>query len=180
MEQNTENTQPEKSPYGQAILVENNPYKQEKRDILNYIRASFKDHRLINIAEIEGGTFILSVENPKSTGRSDGANMHLSQESMIGLMASMAFYWNCKGRDLGLLLKEAVEGHDIRYEFSDNLREFDKEAPMTMNTPENIFFELSVAVGNYKIGDKVSAAEISEFLNIPQCLDCGWLKYTDK
>lgn len=37
-------------------------------------------------------------------------------------------------------------------------------------------YKLNTVVGNYKIGDEVTAEEISKFLNIQQCIKCGWLK----
>lgn len=40
-------------------------------------------------------------------------------------------------------------------------------------------YKLRTTVGNYKIGDEVTAAEISQLLNIPQCIQCGWLVEVD-
>jgi hypothetical protein len=37
------------------------------------------------------------------------------------------------------------------------------------------YFRLNTTVGNFNNGDKVNEDEISELLNVQQCIDCGWL-----
>ena len=36
-------------------------------------------------------------------------------------------------------------------------------------------YKLNTVIGNYKIGDEVTAEEISKLLNIKPCIECGWL-----
>ena len=108
--------------YGKVTVgVRTNP---EEINIESYVSASFKDHRRISISELEEDKgFILSVENPESTGRNMNQKMWLSRTSFIGLMNTAIIFWSCKGEDLTDLLKESVHTNELLYDKSDNLKD---------------------------------------------------------
>jgi len=113
-----------KETYGKATMVDDNKHVTQQVDIINYIRATFKDHRLCSVSELEGETYIVAVENPASTGRGALSSMHLSEESLVGLMTTILFYWNCKGLNIDKLFMQAVDKEHVDYDFSHNLNPF--------------------------------------------------------
>jgi hypothetical protein len=113
--------------YGKVTLG----YPTQPRDVnvVDYIQSIFKDHRLITIMELEDGSYTLSVENPESTGRASSSKMLLSKESFIGLICASHFYWSCKQKDIGEMMKDCVVGENINYVYSENL------APINFTEP---------------------------------------------
>jgi hypothetical protein len=99
--------------------------EQREMEITNFVQAGFKDHRVISISEIEDGSIVAVVENPKSTSRNTQATIWLSKESFIGMIATAFIYFSAKGEDLGNLMQSAVEKNEIDYTFSDNLTALD-------------------------------------------------------
>ena len=52
------------------------------------VKSLYKDNRLVSIVKLEDDSFILSVENPGSSGRATQTSMWLSRESFISLIFS--------------------------------------------------------------------------------------------
>lgn len=101
--------------------------EQKEMEIIDFVQAEFRDHRLISISEIEDGSLVTVVENPKSTGRNTQATIWLSKESFIGMLSTAFIYFSAKGEDLGKLMQTAVENNQIDYTFSDNLTALDSK-----------------------------------------------------
>lgn len=101
--------------------------EQKEMEIIDFVQAEFKDHRLISISEIEDGSLVTVVENPKSTSRNTQATIWLSKESFIGMLSTAFIYFSAKGEDLGKLMQTAVENNQIDYTFSDNLTALDSK-----------------------------------------------------
>lgn len=95
--------------------------ERRELEIVDFVQAEYKDHRLISISQIEDGSLVAVVENPASTGRNTQATIWLSKESFVGMLSTAFLYFSAKGEDLGELMKSVVEREDINYTFSDNL-----------------------------------------------------------
>lgn len=96
--------------------------EQREIEIANWVQASFKDNRLATVAEAENNEgFLLSVENPPSSGRYIQNKMWLSKESFVSLVTASMLYFQCKGEDFGALLQESLDSKDIHYRFSNGL-----------------------------------------------------------
>lgn len=109
-----------KKSYGHATVGYGTD-KQREIEIDKFISMDFKDHRLISIMQLvndEG--FILSVQNPESTGRETHSKMFLSKESFVGLVYSASFFLQKMG-NIEDMLKQATDSQEIRYSYSDNL-----------------------------------------------------------
>lgn len=93
-------------------------------DILNYLQAQYKDHRLISIAQVEDDveSFIVTVENPESTGRATKQSIWLSKESLMGFVSAVMLYFTAKKENLDELLKNCVSDKEIGYSVSDNIK----------------------------------------------------------
>lgn len=111
-----------KTEYG-TITVATGTAQQRELKIINTVQAQFKDHRLVTVAEIEDGSYLVSVENPESTGRSS-QKMWVSKESLIAAFGALTIYSNCKGWDLIEEYKACCVANNIGYHFSDNLKPF--------------------------------------------------------
>lgn len=86
--------------------------------ITSYLRATYKDHRLISMAQLEDNTYVLSIENPESSGRAISQRMRLTPESLIGLLSTSTLYFDTMGINLENMLKEAVrESGNIDFSF---------------------------------------------------------------
>ena len=70
------------------------------------IRATFIDHRLVTVARTTANTFCLVVENPSSSGRGRQAKIHLTDASMLSLMATIiSIYYNHMKIDIEQLMR---------------------------------------------------------------------------
>ena len=116
---------PEKKDYGN-ITVGYGTREQREIKIVNYLQANYIDNRLVSVSELEDGSYILAIENPKSTGRTVQETMWLSKESFIALINTSMFYFMAKNEDLMKLIKESTDGDKIDYRFSDNLQPIKK------------------------------------------------------
>lgn len=101
--------------------------EQKEMEIINFVQAKFKDHRLIGISQIEDDSLVVVVENPMSSGRNTQATIWLSKESFVGVLATAFLYFSAKGEDLGKLIQESVEKNEINYTLSDNLTAFNNK-----------------------------------------------------
>jgi len=115
-----------KESYGK-VTVGVGSLEQKEINIIDFVQASFKDNRLITISTLENDEgYLLSIENPQSSGRNLTQNMWLSKESFMGLITTSFIFWNCKNVDLEKLLQMSVADNDVDYRISDNLQQFDK------------------------------------------------------
>jgi len=103
------------------IIVGYGTAEQRELEIVDFVQAEYKDHRLISISQIEDGSFAAVVENPQSSGRNTQTTIWLSKESFLGMLSTAFLYFSAKGEDLGELMKDVVEKDDIQYSHSDNL-----------------------------------------------------------
>lgn len=95
--------------------------EQKELEITEFVQARYKDNRVIAVSKIEDETFLLSVENPPSTGRESQVKMWLSKESMAGLMATIIIYLGASGVDYNKLMEESFVDGEVDFSFSDNL-----------------------------------------------------------
>lgn len=109
------------------IIVGCGTAEQRELEIVDFLQAEFKGHRLISISQIEDGSLVVAVENPASSGRNTQATIWLTKESFVGMVAAAFLYFSAKGEDFGELIKAAVQRKDINYTYSDNLNTINKE-----------------------------------------------------
>ena len=88
-----------------------------KYPLTDIVRATFVDHRLVTVARSAKNTFVLCVENPASTGRAKQAKIHLTEASMLSLIATIVIYYNHKKIDVEQLMKEINEKEFQEYEY---------------------------------------------------------------
>ena len=81
------------------------------------IRATFIDHRLVTVARSTANTFCLVVENPSSSGRGVQAKIHLTEASMLSLMATIIIYYNHKKIDIEQMMRVINEKEFQEYEY---------------------------------------------------------------
>jgi hypothetical protein len=117
-----EENKKEKSKYG-TVTVGCSPGNTEKElEIVDFLQSEYKNHRLITTARLEDGSYVVSVENPESTGRNSSNKMRLSEESYVGLISNAFLYFSARGVSLEDMLMRAVDGREeIDYSYSDNL-----------------------------------------------------------
>lgn len=95
-------------------------------EIEDVVRAEFKDHRLVSIARTEEDTYLFSIENPASSGRSSQQMMYLTEGSVIALFSTYMVYLTHHGINANELFEKYMQGDDmVRYEF--NQRDENKE-----------------------------------------------------
>lgn len=118
-----ENTLEEKENYGKATIGFGSP-EQKELDIIDFIKAEYKDNRLISVCMLEDESYIFSVENPVSSGRSPHQSIRLGKESIIGMLSTMILYFNTKLGENGMqeAIKEASVRNEINYSASTNLK----------------------------------------------------------
>lgn len=110
----------EESKYGFAT-VGHMTSEERKIEIKSFVQAQYKDNRMIMVSELEDESYILVVENFKSSGRNLEQKIWLSRESFVGLLNTAIIHLIMKGESLDDMVKEATEGKDIFYRRSDNL-----------------------------------------------------------
>lgn len=86
--------------------------------ITDMVRSVFKDHRMCTIARTEENTFVLAIENPKSTGRNTLNQMHLTEESLLALTNSIFLYYMHNGIDINQKMKDLIDSDTIDYEYN--------------------------------------------------------------
>ena len=87
-------------------------------EITDWVRSTFKDHRLCTVIRTEENSFVLSVENPISSGRSAKCNIHLTEDSMLAMISSIMIYYEHHGIDITKRMAELVNSGSLNYEFS--------------------------------------------------------------
>lgn len=109
--------------------------------VADYVRANYKDNRLISVSTLEDGSYVLVIENPASSGRATSNQMWLSQESVIGLVGTIMLHMEAKGINMEQLMRAAVNPGTnlIYYSMSDNLEKpfLEKQDHEQSNTTED-------------------------------------------
>ena len=100
-----------KNNHGKVTIKEDG--KEREIAIVDYSRFEFKDNRFVTILETEEKTYIISVENLPSTGRCPIQKMHLTEESLIGILTSALQHLTFKGVDLEELMKNSVGENEL-------------------------------------------------------------------
>jgi hypothetical protein len=131
--------------YGK-ITVGYGTREQRELEVIDYLRASFLDNRLISISTIEDGSIVAVVENPPSTCRASQSSIWLSKESFIGIIGAAFLYFSAKNEDLGKLLKDVTINNDIQYSFSENLKNPTTEKISNENENEE---DINVSVNSF-------------------------------
>lgn len=101
---------------GTVILGPDPEHPVKELEITDLVRSTFKDHRLCTIARTEEGTFVLSVENPQSSGRATMSQMHVTEESMLSLVSCVCLYYHVNQVDMDAKLRDVAEKDSIQYE----------------------------------------------------------------
>ena len=87
--------------------------------ITDMVRCEFADHRLVTGAHTDEDAYLLSVENPQSTGRASQTNMYLTEGSAAALFYTYILYLEHNGIDVNELFKKYIlDDQEIKYEFS--------------------------------------------------------------
>lgn len=120
----------EESTYG-YVTAGAGTDRERKIEITEFVRAQYKDYRLTSISMLDDDSYVLSVENPASSGRNGQSSIWLSKESLVAMIATTLLYFQIKGEPLNELLKEATDHESIDYSFSDNLN------PIQLNDTDN-------------------------------------------
>lgn len=112
-----ENIKEKKSmePYGKVSYTDREGNKKTF-SIVNFVRSEFKDNRLVSIGETDEGTYILSVENPGDSDRKKQANICLTEESLIGLLATIHLFFKETSYPLNEKLKDVLKDGQMEYE----------------------------------------------------------------
>lgn len=126
----------EKNKYGSATVGFGTSQEREI-PIADYVKSLYKDNRLVSVVRLEDGSFIISVENPGSSGRAAQTSMWLSRESFISLISTSFLYFGCAGENFGELLQECVKKDCLDYDFSDNLKPLNLEDQKNNNNETN-------------------------------------------
>lgn len=88
--------------------------------LTDMVRSHFKDNRLCTVARTEMNTFVLAIENPPSSGRCPINQMHLSEDSMLALIAAVFCYYDHQGIDINKKMEELINSDKIEIEYIDN------------------------------------------------------------
>lgn len=95
-----------------------NSTENKQLEIIDFIQSSFVGGRIITVAKLEDGSYGLSVENTKSSGRALQSSMRLTEESLLGLFASCFLYFQHNGIDLSQKLENLINNDVINYSYS--------------------------------------------------------------
>lgn len=86
--------------------------------ITNMVRCEFSGHRLVTVAKTEEDCYLLSVENPTSSGREPQTSMYLTEGSAVALLSTYMLYLEHNGIEQNELFKKYIlNGEEIKYEF---------------------------------------------------------------
>lgn len=109
--------------YGEATVgISGTP---RKIPVIEYLQSTQKDNRVVSIMELDNDEgFIISVENPTSTGRASQNQMWLSKESFVALYGTMGLFvtgkWSVENFET-LIKESTLNGENIQYSCSPNL-----------------------------------------------------------
>ena len=93
-------------------------YKIRQVEMTDWVRSAYKDHRLCTVIRTAENSFVLSVENPTSSGRAAQSNIHLTEDSMLAMISAIFIYYEHHGIDITKRMAELVNSESMNYEFS--------------------------------------------------------------
>lgn len=98
--------------------------QQTELEIVDFLKAEYKDNRLMSVVMLEDETFVFAVENPVSSGRAPHQSMRLGKESAIGMLSTLLLYFNTKLGEDGIqeAFREASVRNEINYSTSPNFK----------------------------------------------------------
>lgn len=100
---------------------------ERKVKITNMVRCEFSDHRLVTVAKTEEGCYLLSVENPVSSGRETQTSMYLTEGSAVALLSTYMLYLEHNEIDADELFKKyMLSDKEIKYEFSPKINDYEQ------------------------------------------------------
>jgi len=110
--------EPQKISYGK-VTTGFGTSKQREIDVVSFLQAEFNDHRLVCVSQLEDDSFVISVENPVSTGRNPQSNIWLSRDSFIAMLTTATFFLSNKDIDINEEFLKLIKPNDeIRYSCS--------------------------------------------------------------
>lgn len=117
---NTENP-----TYGGVVITGENGEKKTLK-VVDFLRMEFADHRLISVSRLEDGeSYLLTIENPASTGRATQTNLLLTMESYISLLTTALIFFEATGVNVEELLRKAINNKGVLdAEYSLGLKDF--------------------------------------------------------
>lgn len=95
---------------------------RQQVEILDFVQATFADNRVASTVELVDDTFILSIENPFSSGRNPHQSIRVGRESFIGLLLTSFLYLDGKGINVAELLAKAIGNEELNYSFSEGIK----------------------------------------------------------
>lgn len=110
----------EKGKYGVATVGVGTTMPREI-NIESFLKLELHDHRLCSCIKLEDNSYVLSCENPNSTGRATEATIWLSEKSLLGVLMSAHMHFMAQGIDLMELTTESSKNDSFDYYFSDNM-----------------------------------------------------------
>lgn len=107
--------------------------------IVDFLQMEYTNCRLISCIKTEENAYILSVENPKSTGRAERAQIVLTEESLYGLLNTVMMFFSKNNVDVSKIMLEQYPHDEIRYmcpeqeQAEENIKMFDKQIANRLN-----------------------------------------------
>ena len=95
-------------------------------EMTDMVRSVFSDHRMCTVARTEDNSFVLSVENPESTGRHPKSQMHLTEESMLAMVNAVFLYYMHHDIDINEKMQAIVNSDTINFEYIDEVTQKEK------------------------------------------------------
>lgn len=113
----------DRETYGTVKVIDDITGKPEKEvGIIEYFQMDFIGGRHISVVELEDGNFLLSVENPISSGRNPMQTLVLTRESFIALGTVYNFFFSKRfNGGVEKMLEELKIGEEFHYSCSPNL-----------------------------------------------------------
>ena len=83
--------------------------------VVDYLQMEYTNCRLISCIKTINNEYLISVENPKSTGRAAIAQMRLTEESLYGLLNTIMLFFSKNNVDVSKIMLEQYPHDQIRY-----------------------------------------------------------------
>ena len=88
----------------------------------DHLTVEYIGNRIISARQLIDETYLISVNNPKDSGRNEECAMWLSEDSLIGLLGATILYLESKG--IGLERIASRFSSDVQaYDISENLHD---------------------------------------------------------
>ena len=88
--------------------------KERKLKIINGLVAKFTDDRLIQVEEVEGGSYTITVSNPLDSIRSN-QSMWLSKDSFLAVIYTALLYCECGELNIEKRIQECTDDNTVLY-----------------------------------------------------------------